>query len=420
VEVKPKVAPVTLPDGSTAFREVRPGRTDFVQTAPGYQTASAQTLVGAKGILSDAAASAARAGEANKSDIARQAMSALDSFLEENVPAYRAANDAWRANSIPVDRMKTLQGKLTGAIDPVTGEVNASKLKNAIASIQREQLKPGIRAADRVSDADLQQLGQISEQAARAVNTTTGVTGQGQEFLRQALTENASKRAGQLSQADAANAKAAFDRYLANHSPSYRKAFEEEATTGANIADRQKLSDILDKLDLSSNSATGAPQARFDAAKNLFRKAGFDDSSVGANYGNALLADLQRATTANAPLGAAGSQTAANLNLGGGLIGKLLGSHLGDHAAIGLAAHGNFVGAAASALAKKAFGQANQRTEKAAIDLLLNPKKLADELEAFRNQPTAQQQFVEGLKKKASGAGAAGARAIQAYNMSQR
>jgi hypothetical protein len=271
-----------------------------------------------------------------------------------------------------------------------------------------------------VSDADLNQLAAISDEAARSVNTTTGVTGQGQELLRQALAENAAKKPGQLSAQDAQKAKEAFDKYLAANSPSYKKALEEQATTGVNIADRQKLQSILDNLDLSSNSATGVPQARFDAAKNAIRRAGFADDSVGANYGNALLADLQRATTANAPLGAAGSQTAANLNLGGGLIGKLLGSSAGSHATTGLLAHGNFAGAAVNAIARKAFGQAQAKSEKAAIELLLNPKKLADALEQFKNQPTAKQQFVEGLKKKASGAGAAGARAIQAYGATQR
>lgn len=416
VQIKPQVKPITNPDGSRGFAEVTPGRTEFQQVAPGYQTASAQTLVGAKGILSDAAVSAGRAGEANKSDIARQAMSALDQFLEDNVPAYRAANDAWRANSIPVDRMQTLQKNLVGAIDPVTGEVSASKLANAISKIERDQLKPGLRASDRVSPQDLNQLAAISEQAARAVNTTTGVTGQGQEFLRQALTENAAKRVGQMSNADAVNAKQAFDRYLSNHSPSYRKAMEEEATTGVNLADRQKLSNILDKLDLSSNTATGVPQARFDKVKGEFAKAGFGADSVGSNYGNALIADLQRATTANAPTGAAGSQTAANLNLGGGLLGRMMGSKLGEHASLASLAHGNIIPAAAGLLAKKAFGQAQAKTEKAAIDLLLNPKKLADALEAFKGQPTAQQQFVAGLKQKASGAGAAGARALAAFN----
>ncbi|VVE23790.1 hypothetical protein [Pandoraea anhela] len=137
-------------------------------------------------------------------------------------------------------------------------------------------------------------------------------------------------------------------------------------------------------------------------------------------YKNSLLADLQRASTANVPLGAAGSQTAANMQLGGGLLARLAESR-GTDTALGMAAgSGNIVSAAAGYLVRAAASKAMARSEKAAINLLLNPKKLANALEEFKGQPQAKKVFIETLKEKATGAGRAGMRAVQAYEASRQ
>jgi hypothetical protein len=172
----------------------------------------------------------------------------------------------------------------------------------------------------------------------------------------------------------------------------------------------------LDKLTNVANSASGVPNVTFNAAKNTLGKAGL--TGAAQEYTGNLLADLQRSTTANAQLGAAGSQTFANQAIGShGLLGGLLHGHTGSAGLGILAGAGHLPAAALGAVVKKASAAAAAKSEKAAIDLLLNPKKLADALESYKNQPKAREAFVEALKSKAmNSSGKAGQRAVQAYN----
>jgi flagellum-specific peptidoglycan hydrolase FlgJ len=405
--IKPKVAPVLGNDGANQ---------GFKVVEPGSQSVSAKTLVGAKALLSDDATQASRLGRANDSDIAGQAKNALHSFLTDNVPAYRKANDAYMKASEPIDQMTALQKRLTNAVNPLTGEVNPKELVKALASIQREQLKPGLQQADRLTAEKLSALENVAKKAADSVNSTTGVSGQGQEFLRKALGENAKKLTGQLDGEAAVKAKQAFDQYLAEHSPSYKKFLDVQSGYGQDLASRQALSEGLDKLTNVANSASGVPNVTFNAAKNTLGKAGL--TGAAQEYTGNLLADLQRSTTANAQLGAAGSQTFANQAIGShGLLGGLLHGHTGSAGLGILAGAGHLPAAALGAVVKKASAAAAAKSEKAAIDLLLNPKKLADALESYKNQPKAREVFVEALKSKAmNSSGKAGQRAVQAYN----
>lgn len=405
--VKPKVVPVVDATGVT---------TGFKQVAPGYQTASAQTLVGAKGILSDAATGLSTAGKPNASDIQRQAMNALHDYLTDNVPAYRAANDAYRDASIPIDQMTAMQKRLVAAVDPMTGEVKPAVLKQALASLQREQIKTGTQQADRVTTAQMNQLTQVAQKAADSVNNVTGVSGQGQEYLRQALEANAAKQVGKLGEADAKRAKDAFDQYLALHSPNYAKFQAAKNSYGLDLESRQALADALHTMTNVANSAGGRPNVTFVGARNALGKTNL--TGAAQDYATNLLDDLQRSTTQNAPVGAAGSQTFANAEAGagGGLLGKLMHGATHGLGTTALVASGHIGTGILAGVVGKATSIASAKTEKAAIDLLLNPKKLANALEQFKDAPKAKDAFIKALKGKASGAGKAGTRAIQAYN----
>jgi Transglycosylase SLT domain len=371
------------------------------------------TLQGTKALLEDKVGTLTRAGAFNEANAVRNTKDALDTYLKNNSSAYTTANANFAAASAPIDRMHALQSRLIGAVNPVTGEVSPNALKNAIISIQKEQFKPGLRPADKVSDADLNTLAALSQRANVASKNMTGLSGQGQEMIRQALEAKASKSA------DAAAARDAFNQYLANKSPAYTEKFRNAAGYGQDIAQRQQLQQAIDSLRTAAYGAGGVPNLTHPAVKSVLNKIDAVPGSSTDLLKTSLLADMQKSTTANAKLGAAGSDTAANLNLGGGLIGKMLGHKFGEGAAHASLAHGNIPAAAASYIGGKILNSASVKTEAAAIDLLLNPKKLADKLEAYANQPKTKQQFINALKQKASGGGKAGVAAVQAYNSRQ-
>src|SRR6185437_4652103 len=235
----------------------------------------------------------------------------------------------------------------------------------------------------------------------------TGLDGQGQEVLRQQLAAQAAKNPAQKAAADAYNAR------LAAQSPAYKAMQDAAATQGADIASRQQLAQALDKLSQSAHNAVGQPQITLPAARSLANTQGLQ--GVQQQYANSLLEDLQRASAANAPLGAAGSQTVANANLGHGLISEMIGHKINNHTIGTALATGHPVSAVLGAIGQKLLGSAGVKTEKAAIDLLLNPKKLATALEKFKNQPGAKATFIAALKGKASQGGKAGVAAVQAY-----
>ncbi|WP_321944520.1 glucosaminidase domain-containing protein [Burkholderia cenocepacia] len=338
----------------------------------------------------------------------------LVGLMDRASPEYAPARAQFQADSAPIDAQQALQTRLNGAVDPLSGVVSPNKLRQTINSVTGEQLKPGIRPADQVSPATLSDLRALGEQARTTPTNLTGLSGEGQEYVRRALDERVRDTADTLMRQDANTAASDFSSYLRSQSPSYARYFDEAATTGADLQSRQAVQDALQKLGLMASNSFGDAQMTFQGAKAALPRAG-ELTGASDRYARGLLADLQRATATNAPLGAAGSQTAANLQLGGGLLGSLIRGRTGDAAIAGTAFSGNLPGAAALYVAQRAVAKAAARTEKAAIDLLLNPKKLARALEEFKGQPAARTAFVDALKQKATRAGKTGVRAVQAF-----
>lgn len=413
--------PITVQPGQRSLQVQPDGTLGWVE-GPAQRFADASVLQGARSRLSDMANAAAIAGKGSAANGYRETLNALDNFLgsADNVgsdiaDSFNRARSNYAANSVPIDQQAFLQQKLAPAVNNLTGEVNPGTLNSTINAIQRDQLKPGLRPADRITDDQVSALQNLGQQAAAAPGNVAGLSSQGQEFLRQALENGASKSDA------AATARDAFNQHLAAQSPAYAEMLAAQSGQGADIASRQALSDALEKLSQSANNASGAPQLTLNGAKGLARNAAL--SGVQQGYAQNLLADLQRASTANAPLGAAGSQTSANeaLKGGSGLLGWLSRGTssdlptLGAIAGEGLHGIGAIPAAFAGGLVKKALSDAAGKTEKASIDLLLNPKKLADALEKYKNQPQAKQIFIDTLKKNAAGS-KAGALAVQSFN----
>lgn len=382
---------------------------------PGQRTIDASLLQGARARLSGMASKAAQSGDAAEAAGYRDTLTALDNFLgsEQHVgpdiaQAFERARANYATNSVPIDQQMALQQRLGSAVNNLTGEVNPGVLNSAINSVAKDQLKPGLRPADRVTPEQLQSLLGIGQRAQHVSTDMTNLNGQGQEFLRQSLEANASRGSVEAAARDA------FNRQLAANSPAYAQMQNVASTYGADLASRQQLAAVLDKLSQAAHNANGMPQMTYSGARAALRQAG-PLTGAAQEFGSNLLGDLQRATGANASLGAAGSQTAANLNLGGGLLGDLIGNKLSNHTVGTALATGHFGGAFLSSIGQKLLGSAGVKTEKAAIDLLLNPKKLADALEKFKDQPSSKQAFIEALKAKASTGGKAGFLAVQSY-----
>lgn len=338
----------------------------------------------------------------------------LVGLMDQASPDYAPARAQFQADSAPIDAQQALQTRLNGTVDPLTGAVSPNKLRQTINSVVGEQLKPGIRPADQVSQQTLEQLRALGQQARSTPTNMVGLQGEGQEYLRQALQDRVRTSADSLMKRESNSAADAFNRYLGQNSPEYAQYLDQAATTGVDLQSRQALQAALDKLQLGSHNTAGDPIITLNGAKSLLR--GDAPLVNGAkDYTNSLLADLTRASAANNPLGAAGSQTYANAQLGGGLLGRFIQGRTGDAAVLGAAASGSLPAAGVALLVQKAVVRASAKTEKAAIDLLLDPKKLAQALEDFKSQPKAKQVFIDTLKDKASGAGKVGVRAVQAY-----
>lgn len=389
---------VVQPDGSFAM-----------VAEQGPTTVNAQTLIKARSILSDQANAAAQSGMASKANDLRGAARALDEFNSNNIPGFSDANSNYAANSVPIHQQTALQTRLNGAVDPLTGEVNPNRLASTIRSIEGEQMKPGTRPADRVTGDQLAQLQTLGRAAQRAPTNLTGLSAQGQEVLRQTLARNAE---GANPAHDVANE--AFHQYLSGNSPSYQ-AFHEANTSELPVfRSRAALQESLDKIDTAANNAQGGTAATLAKAQKL--AADPDLSGPQRDYAIALLNDLKRRSTMNAQTGAAGSQTAANLNAKHGILAQLANSSLAETTLMGSVMSGHILTAAASVLAKGAIEKAAARTEKSAIDLLLDPARLAKELEAYKNQPTAASAFMTSLRQRAGVGSMAGAGLLHALS----
>jgi hypothetical protein len=367
--------------------------------------------------LADTQSSLVRAGANNEARIVGNAQQSLTSALDRALPGYEQARNAYAAASRPIDAMEALQQRLHGAINQATGEVNPANLASTIRSVIAEQSKAGFRKADSVSSQQLDALRALALRADDAATNLRGLSGQGQEFMRRGLEQRAAAGGDSLDKQAARQANADYQDYVRQHSPSYDAYYAARGTTGRDLEGRQAVQEWLEQQRRNSLNAAGQPNITFGQATALDNQG----LSGGAGlYSSALFKDLQRASAADGKMGASGSSTAANINLGNGLLGKFLDGRLSDTAIGAAAATGRFAEAGALKIVQSAAKKASARTEEAAIDLLLNPRKLAKALKEYGDNAQAREAFIEGIKQKASSAGRIGARVVQNFEIDQQ
>jgi len=369
--------------------------------------------------------------------------------LDNAIPDYAAARDAYAKASGPIDAMQAVQSRLYSAVDPARGEVSPAKLINAINSIKGEQMKPGIRPADKVPQPTLDALAQLASHLQNK-NDLTGLPAEGQEYLRRALASS-DKHAAAHDQ---------FKQVLNSGSPSYSelhgshaqvasavdsavksqyglKQAEDligSASTPSQLGALNKLLPTMEPADQAKAVALRQARARELAmedvsARNLnsrgeteFNRSTFN--SAAKKYGvymspddaarfNSVSADLQKQTTAYAKTGKIGgsdtTQRTGSIrrfanNIGsafkdaavqsalGGAAGMALGGPLGS--AGGMAA-GVLSGTVQRAISQKVSAISTENAAK----LLSNGKMLAAALRNYESI-AARREFIQGLSKK--------------------
>lgn len=397
----------------------RTGELNWVEGPP-QRFADAGLLQGARSNLSQMESAARSSGNLDDALGYQRTREALDDFMsnpanvgEDVANTFRNARANYRQNSIPVSQQSWMQQRLAGAVNNLTGEVQPGALNSAINAVQRDAVKPGFTKSSDITPEQLNALAGVGEQARMAPGNMRGLSPQGQEILRQQLVENAAKNPNALQD---------FNEYLARQSPGYAAAQAGEAGRGAELASRQELAQQLAKFNLKGNNASGEVPLTLNDAKALMQNGNLSGSQ--RQYAEALHHDLQRLAGANASTGAAGSQTAFNQALAKkGLLGRLIGGVKEDAPLASMLAgegvlHG--LGALPAAMGGRlisgAIKDAEAKTLASTIDLLKNPNKLADALEAYKGNQTAAQTFVNALKQKAARGGKAGLAAVQAYD----
>jgi hypothetical protein len=302
------------------------------------QYVSGRALVAAKKNLDD------QIGHANSSSqpgIAGDVSAVKDqlvTFLKKNIPGYEQASSNYAAASVPIDQQAALQQRLVGAVNPLTGQANPSTLAAAINSITAAQAKNGLSAADKVTPELLAQVRALGQRAQQAPSNLTGLSGQGQEFMRQGLG---------VAGSDAAPA---FDQYLSANSPSYAKFVSEAGTTGKDLEARAALNDALATLRGKALGATEKPQMLLTSASTAFAKANLTGQAK--TVADNILKDLQRTTVSNA-VRSGGSDTAYNNTANGWLARTLYGPTFG-----GATQTAKVLGSGATALAGHPFAAA--------------------------------------------------------------
>ncbi|KKB61328.1 hypothetical protein WM40_23815 [Robbsia andropogonis] len=369
--------------------------------------------------------------------------------LDNAIPDYAAARDAYAKASGPIDAMQAVQSRLYSAVDPASGEVSPAKLINAINSIKGEQMKPGIRPADKVPQPTLDALAQLASHLQNK-NDLTGLPAEGQEYLRRAL-------------ASSDNHAAAHDQFkqvLNSGSPSYSELHGshaqvasavdsavksqyglkqaedliDEARTPAELRSLNKLLPTMEAADQAKAIGLRQQKARdlamahvIDTNKNSRGGTSFDRKNFSVavkNYGKymnpddasqfqAVSSDLDRQTTAYAKTGKiGGSDTTQRIgsvrrfanNLGSafkdaavqqmlyGASGMALGGPIG-------AAGGMAVGAISTALQRTISQKVSAISTENAAKLLSNGKMLAAALRNYESI-AARREFIQGLSKK--------------------
>lgn len=418
---------------------------------------SGRGLVNAKLALDDQIGAAGRAGENGQVRTLQGVKAHLLSVLDDAIPGYGEARANYAAASGPIDAMESLQQRLYSAVHPTTGEVDPNKLVNTINSIKAEQMKPGIRPADQVPKDTLSALGVLADHL-KNTKDLTGLPGEGQEFIRQALAKNPKF----------ADAHEEFKQFL-NQSPAYAELHGPHAQDLATIASAKQSQDALSNVqsaienatspadlkrvskefqnmepaDLSKAIALRQAKARELATERVeefnknsrggteynrstFRHAAdayapFMSSDDVSQFGK-VASDLHNQTTAYAKTGKiSGSDTAQNQNIGKRLAGNIgdaikdravqamVGASIGSAAGLGGSAAGAAVGIIAPAIVKTITQKVSNITGENAAKLLSNGKLLAAALRNYESL-AARRLFIQKLSAKVgytAGAGAA-------------
>jgi hypothetical protein len=358
--------------------------------------------------------------------------------------------------------MQTLQARVNGAINPTTGEVNPSKLISTINSIKAEQMKPGIRPADKVPKDTMDALAELAAHLQNK-NDLSGLPAEGQEYIRRALASSEKHAAAheefkgildaqspaykELHGAHAQNVATiesqkasqtalaqAEDAIRSADSPGSLKALDkllpnmEAADRAKAIALRQQKArelamEEVQSRNLNSQGKTEFNRGTFNSARDKYSP--FMAKEDAAQFGN-VAQDLHNQTTTYAKTGKIGgsdtmqNQSAAKRfgrNLGDALrdvgvqalIGGGVGTAIGPLGTLGGAAAGAITGALTRTITQKV----SSITTENAAKLLSNGKLLAAALRNYESL-AARRLFIEQLSQRAGYA--AGATAANQFN----
>lgn len=426
---------------------------------------SGRGLLNVKSSIDDLISKAAQGGEPGKVKTLQTLKNDYVSVLDNAIPDYAKARANYAAASGPIDAMQAVQQRLYSAIDPVSKEVDPGKLVSAINSIKAEQMKPGIRPADKVDPTTLDALTDLARHLENK-NDLTGLPGEGQEYIRRALASS-EKHAG---------AQAEFHKILDAQSPAYKElhgshaqqvgaiesqkasqtalAQAEEAIQNADspsglkaldkllpnmeaadrakaIALRQQKARELAMSEVSERNLNSRGETEFN--RNAFRSTADKYAPYMANEDAKQFAnvsdDLLRQTTSYAKTGKiAGSDTAQNQNAVK-RFGANLGAALKDSAVQSLIAGGVgtafgpvgtmgglAAGAITGALSRTVTQKVSSITTENAAKLLSNGKLLAAALRNYESL-AARRAFIQGLAAKVGFVG--GATAANQFNQSR-
>jgi hypothetical protein len=428
----------------------------------GTVNATGRGLLDAKQAIDGLISKASLAGDTSSVTRYTAVKKALLEQMDQAYPEYGAARAKFAEASGPIDAMQTLQARVNGAINPTTGEVNPGKLISTINSIKAEQMKPGIRPADKVPKETMDALAELAAHLQNK-NDLTGLPAEGQEYIRRALAssekhataheefkgilDSQSPAYKELHGAHAQNVAAiesqkasqtalaqAEDAIRSADSPGSLKALDkllpnmEAADRAKAIALRQQKArelamEEVQSRNLNSQGKTEFNRGTFNSAREKYSP--FMAKEDAAQFGN-VAQDLHNQTTTYAKTGKIGgsdtmqNQSAAKRfgrNLGDALrdvgvqalIGGGVGTAIGPLGTIGGAAAGAITGALTRTITQKV----SSITTENAAKLLSNGKLLAAALRNY-DSIAARRLFIEQLSQRAGYA--AGATAANQFN----
>lgn len=365
MKLLPAEGAVRTPEGA-AFRKAYEAAVAARPLTPQWvpKQVSIRTLQSAKAIMEDATGKAYQRGASNLGNSIKEGKNALDDVLKTHSDAYSQANKNFAAASGPIDRMAALQPRLVGAIDS-DGKVVPGRLKAAADSIEKEQMKPGIRPADRVSAQDLQTLRDIARQVEGAKTNVAGLSPQGQHLMLDQL-QQAAIKAGSDPKSAEFKAWQQMEQYMTANSPSMAQHVRNANTIGQDIIQRQSEQAVLGKaLDtIKGKLDDGIPLTARNASSALdgLPKA---NTPVG-NVASQFLDDLRN----RAAVDSAGVKAAVPTFAG--LLGHVAGHNVVENQIMREVLHGNLGKAAATFVAKHVVGKGQAEVDAGLINRLMH------------------------------------------------